>query len=567
MIALHAPVLRRWWRPMAAVAAALALTPLGSAKDLAELFAKGPYIQLPGVDGVTIMWESATNHPAIVRYGQGRKLDQAAEAPAPRQLKGITTVTKSATVPAASPGAAPVKTNITILQTNTFFVYETTLSGLEAGRRYSYEVEVAGAHSPRRSFKTFSANPEAVRFLVYGDSRSNPKIHANLARQFRRHEPEFILHTGDLVGRGAEYSQWLREFFAPLRDVIDEVPFFPSIGNHEGDGTNYLAYFHLPGKERWYSLDIGPVHVLALDFHYEASTNEQFEFARQDLAQTQAPWKLVLLHYPVFNLGGHATAWGHTNYLPLFHQTKVDLVLAGHSHIYERFRPVAPSGDPEAWPLTCITTGGGGASLYASFDHPALLSRETTNHYVIFDATRDTLRGKALRANGTVLDRFELRKSGGQLAPDYLALLHPEESLRLFWEAAPSLAGKAALLPSTTNAAPMMLTVAARKPGLTPARLEITLAPESAPFYRLEDSPVRVTTPPASMTNQVFWARVRATGKKPITKEKNDDLTPPLIFQATVTAPEGQTVARGVRARYSEAAEKEARKVAGLAAD
>jgi hypothetical protein len=53
----------------------------------------------------------------------------------------------------------------------------------------------------------------------------------------------------------------------------------------------YLFYMHLPGKDRWYSFDIGPVHLLALDFRYEKETDEQFAFARQDLLAAKAPWK------------------------------------------------------------------------------------------------------------------------------------------------------------------------------------------------------------------------------------------------------------------------------------
>ena len=71
----------------------------------------------------------------------------------------------------------------------------------------------------------------------------------------------------------------------------------------------------------------------------------------------------MILHYPVFNIGGHNTGWGHAAYLPLFHAAKVDLVMAGHSHIYERFRPIASKSGTESWPITHITTGGGGAPL------------------------------------------------------------------------------------------------------------------------------------------------------------------------------------------------------------
>ena len=547
---------------LAVLASCLGWTLWLAAGDQPSLFAKGPYLQGVGQDTVTVVWESASNFPAKVRFGLQPKLDQSVDAPKPRKLEGVSPVSVTAALVARAAGALQSKTNTTVYRTNTFYVYETTLSGLQPGASYSYAVSVAGIQSSPRQFRTFSSNPDRVRFLVYGDSRSNPRRHETLAKRFRAQAPDFILHTGDLVANGKNYSLWEKEFFKPLSGVLDEVPFFPTIGNHEADATNYLAYFHLPGAERWYSFDLGPVHVLVLDYHFEQASSEQFRFASQDLRRSRAPWKIVVLHYPVFNLGGHATTWGHQSYLPLFHETKVDLVLAGHSHIYERFRPVAPRARANAWPITCITTGGGGASLYPSFDHPALVVRSTAHHFVVFDATADTLKGRASLAGGEILDRFELKKINGQLAADYLAQVYPEELLQLVYEVAPSLGGKAASLPAPHAVADVMLSLTPRKNSTHPAELDITLAPDSASYYTIENGPLKVTTPPPGTTNEVAWVKVRATGKKRISKANNGELSPALIFQARVSAPEGETYSRGAKAKLSDAAAVQAKKLA-----
>jgi len=175
-----------------------------------------------------------------------------------------------------------------------------------------------------------------LTIVAYGDNRSNPTLHAAVAANFKRYSPDFILHMGDLVGDGRRYEMWGKEFFGPLANVLDEIPILPSLGNHEQDGSKYLFYMDLPDRGRWYSSEIGPVHMLALDFQFEKESDEQFAFAKKDLLSAKTPWKIVFLHYPVFNIGGHATGWGHSTYLPLFHQAKVDLVISGHSHIYER---------------------------------------------------------------------------------------------------------------------------------------------------------------------------------------------------------------------------------------
>ncbi|MBK8000544.1 MAG: metallophosphoesterase [Verrucomicrobia bacterium] len=201
-------------------------------------------------------------------------------------------------------------------------------------------------------------------------------------------------------------------------------------GNHEEDLKNYLAYFPMLGTNRWYSFDAGPVHVLALDYHFEKTTSAQFKFAREDLLKSTAPWKVVFVHNPVFNYGHHNSGWGHQSYLPLFREARVDLVLSGHSHMYERFRPVAPTNQPGAWAVTCITTAGGGAELHRPHTHPAQAVAISTNHFTLFDVTRETLRARAIRVDGVEIDAFEIRKPGGRQAAEYLAQVYPEEMLK-----------------------------------------------------------------------------------------------------------------------------------------
>ena len=557
---------------------ALAATSALSDSERTVRISKGPYIQADGPDTMTVMWESPTNNPGTVFYGLTPQLDHELRNVRPFPMTGISTVSRTNVQTVLKTNllstdrvrVVPVlKTNFTAISvTNQFFVYEATLRNLRPGIRYSYRVGLDGARTRARQFKTLSLDAAKVRFIAYGDSRSNPSTHRALTRQFRALSPDFILHTGDLVARGKDYSLWSKEFFTPLTGVIDEVPLFSVLGNHEQDGTNYLAYFHLPGNELWYSLDDGPAHVLALDFRSEKASEEQFRFARNDLLKSRAPWKIVMLHYPVFNIGGHATGWGHAAYLPLFHEAKVDMVLAGHSHIYERFRPIAPDGEPGAWAITYVTTGGGGAPLYASLSPPALAARSPTNHFVVFEATREKLIAKTIQLNGGVIDRFELSKTNGRQPASYLAEVYPEQSLKLFFEIAPSLAGRVAALPKTNSPANVMLTLVPRKAPLQPAEMEITLASASAPFYELSGGLVHAMTPPAGVTNRVVWLKVRATGKKKISENSDQVLSPPLVFQARVQAGDHSTVAYGARSRRSQIAADAADKLdSGLDSD
>ncbi len=526
---------------------------LAAAAQEGSPFSKGPYLQVPAPKTVAVLWESPSDHPGLVRFGRDGQLDRTV---APVTARPITGVSGTLATDADASATAWLSTR---RETNVFYLYSATLKGLKPGATYSYTVELDGTQTPPRRFRTLNPKARSVRFIAYGDDRTHPEIHAALTRRFLDYQPEFILHNGDLVARGDDYALWSREFFGPLAHVIDQVPIFPIIGNHEHDCTNYLALLDLPGRKRWYSFDAGPVHVLGLDFHYEKATDEQFQFARRDLLASRAPWKIVFLHPPVFNVGGHASAWGHESYLPLFHQAKVDLVLAGHSHLYERFRPLASAAHPSEWPITYATTGGGGAPLHVSLPNPALVVYEAVHHFMVFEATRDTLHGEAIRDDGSLLDRFEIRKVHRRPAQEYLAQVYPEESVELAVEAMPSLAGQAAALPGRNEAAPVLLRVAPRKNGAPPAALEISLTPESAMNYELENGPLRVTTPDPGAPASV-WAKVRATGPAKVTQDKNHNLSPPLLFQANVKAADGETTAYGAKSRLSSDAAEAAKK-------
>jgi 3',5'-cyclic AMP phosphodiesterase CpdA len=540
---------------LALVCSFLVFSVAASAQDVARTFRKGPYLQSPGSDTMTIMWESPTNRPGVVHYGRKGKLDEERRLERPRELIGVSSYT-------LTNATAESQAQVTqIFITNRVFLYAITLTNLQPKSVYTYLAETDGVRTSPRKFRTFGARQSKVTFIAYGDSRTNPHIHESLASNFDRHSPDFILHTGDLAADGRRYNLWGREFFGPLAQVIDEVPILPSIGNHEQDASNYLHYVHLPGNERWYSYRVGPVHVLALDFHYEKETEEQFAFARKDLLASEAPWKVVFLHYPVFNIGGHGTGWGHAAYLPLFHETKVDLVMAGHSHIYERFRPVASRGETDDWPIMHITTGGGGAPLYASYAHPALSAQATTNHFVLIEATPTKLTGRTFSTNNTLIDKFEWKKRNGRPEADYLAATYPEELLKLSLVVGRSLAGGLTSVPTTNSAARVLFNFPATN--ATPVALEINLTPSSAPHYEIEGGPLRITTPSTTNAAAFAWARIRSTGKQKIESTgQNRVLSPPLVFQARIVAGNAETFAFGQRCRISDAAVEAAKKLA-----
>lgn len=395
------------------VVACLALAaPARAAEPPAGGFVKGPYLQNPTQAAITIMWASDRKADATVTYGVGKATERAEGTPTVQKID--------------FPGMPYVdRGKVVYPPAQTEYVYTMTLTKLKPGTSYCYVVELGG----KKSGGTFTTIPEKTKkfsFIAYGDSRSNPTTHAGVAGNFRRHDPAFILHMGDMVGSGA-YREYGREFFQPLDDVIRYVPVWPARGNHEGDAVAYRQFFALPGTEFLYSFDYGNAHFVCLDSNDFSGNAKTLEWLEKDLAASKARWKIVFYHEPTYDFGSHRSRWGRDDFAPVFRKHGVDISLSGHSHVYERFRPMYTPGENDNHPITYFVTGGGGAGAYSFQQSKLLASASREYHYILFTIEGDTLTGKTITAAGTTIDSFTISKPGGRYAGSYLDRAFPED--------------------------------------------------------------------------------------------------------------------------------------------
>ncbi len=494
---------------------------VGFALPVRAAITKGPYLQNPSPKAVTVQWETDEPGEPVVRFypaaeGYRGPIQTAAGRVHEKVTLGVTP---------GDPGSpAPV-----------FYLYRARLENLAPNTEYRYwvenSVEGKGAvASEPRIFRTWPAKAERVTFIAYGDSRSNPEAHRAVARNFNRHSPDFILHTGDLVQSGGSFEQWGPQFFEPLADIIDHVPMLIARGNHEGGAENVLRLFDMPEGRTWFSFDYGPVHVVVLDYGKE--DEGVLAWLEKDLAASKAPWKIAAYHVPTFNLGGHRSAAGRTTFLPLFEKYGVDVVLTGHSHIYERFRPLRRAGVPGAQPISFITTGGGGAPLYDVTEHPLLAKTAKVLHYCLFTADAKTLRMQTFTPDGKVLDALTISKKDGQYDEAYLAQAQPMEAAILAQAAARLGPPVLAALPS--GSAPVAAVLKVDLPGLGPeTAITVRVADASAESYAAEPVALKVR---AGKSAEV---RLLVRALKPVTTEttgKGQVLRPPLRLAISVSA-------------------------------
>lgn len=283
--------------------------------------------------------------------------------------------------------------------------HEFALAGLAAGGVVSYRVTAGATRSPRVAFRTTPGPGAVLRIGVYGDVRGGHATHARIVGHMLREGLDLIAVTGDMVLRGSDEADWQR-FFAVTRDLLAQVPYYPAIGNHDlgWDGADPAkrgsVVFALPpgpldrpAGAYWYSRDVAGVHLVFLDSNaYDRP--EQEAWLASDLAAARARGVRAILaftHDGPFSRGYHGgNAVSRARYVPILAQHRVDLLFAGHDHLYQRG---AQGG------VRYVVTGGGGAPLYgircgvrgrprcAVDDGMIAIARE--HHYMVLTIARD----------------------------------------------------------------------------------------------------------------------------------------------------------------------------------
>ena len=294
------------------------------------------------------------------------------------------------------------------------YLYSANLVDLKPNTTYYYRLSNV-KNSKWTTYKTYKTNQRDFSFAVMGDSRSNPSIFTKITKLTEEENPDFIISMGDLVENGGDYEEWQRFYFDIIKDFAGTVPVVSTLGDHEADGDNgeLFRYFLRKNEttdKQWFSFDFGDAHFISLDFRFQES-DEMIKWFEDDIKKANKKWNFVYMHRPSFNYGGHRTAWGQDIWPDLFYKYKVDIVFAGHSHLYERFYPVKPDNGSDAFAVTYITTGGAGAGLYEAMTNKDILKQsESVNHFLSIKIDKNKLSMKAIRMDGSLLDEFTIQK-------------------------------------------------------------------------------------------------------------------------------------------------------------
>ena len=381
--------------------------PQGIAMGSRGRITKGPCLLRLYQDRAALMWETDTESPWSVYYGRKGKLDTDIESAAEK------------VVPGGPTDGGP----------KTVYIHKVWIEGLKPGQAYHYRIVGSGVRSDAYEFRTVPLETDEVRFIVYGDSRTQVDVHRRLVEQMMKHDVAFIVNGGDLVSRGDEYRQWGPQFFEPLKGLMERVPIYIAKGNHEGQNGTYERLLVPPGEENDFTIDYGPLHYFCADNVSRRLDDDRIIPQITRAAADGARWKFVSYHVPSVNFGGHWSDWRQREALSAFADAGIDFVVAGHSHQYERFRPIEPAGKGQH--VTYITAGGGGAPLYDVEPTIYHACAKTAYHFCVFHIKGDTLVMDTIDIDGRIIDHLEVTKSEGRLNKQYLWTAVPVGGIQL----------------------------------------------------------------------------------------------------------------------------------------
>lgn len=283
------------------------------------------------------------------------------------------------------------------------------LTNLTPDSDYVYAAVHDGADPQLGTVRTAPLGRKPLRFTSFGDQgtptlgrfsdgryvsdNGGTPAAGDITIAIERMAPLFNLVNGDLCyanmahDRIRTWSDWLETNGRSAR----YRPWMPAAGNHENELGNgpigygaYQTYFSVPDsgasqelRGLWYSFTAGSVRVISLSnddvcfqdagssYVHGYSGGEQIRWLQTELAAARrdpaVDWVIVCMHQTAISTADHfngADLGIRQEWLPLFDQYEVDLVLCGHEHHYERSHPLRGAMDTQTRTPIPVDTRG-----------------------------------------------------------------------------------------------------------------------------------------------------------------------------------------------------------------
>ncbi len=258
-----------------------------------------------------------------------------------------------------------------------YYGHKVVVTGLEPGTTYYYRVGSLNKNAWSKTGKFVTDNGDGkFSFIAIADVQASSLENFEQAALVMdeamksNKKAEFVVNLGDFVNdcTNDEWN-WYGEAFM---DANTSLTLVPVAGNHEGNITNKLNVswfanmFNLKAGEGagngvngvYYSYDYGNAHFCVVNSNdMYPMVAAQRNWIINDLENSDAEWKFLLLHRAVYSAGKNInkpdTLAMRETIIEIVDQTDVDVVLSGHDHMYFRTKQVA--GDAVCEDTTYVT--------------------------------------------------------------------------------------------------------------------------------------------------------------------------------------------------------------------
>ncbi len=436
---------RCWARkPMAALALLLLAFVLAlPAAALAQTVTRGPYLQKGTPTGIIVRWQTDLATESVVDYG-----------PSPTDLSFVAdNLTPTTEHEVELQDLSPATTYFYSIGT-----LAEVLAGGDADHMFITSPEI-GIEQPTRIWVvgdsgTADANARAVRdryLELTGTQYTN-----------------LFLMLGDNAYSDGTQNEYQAALFDMYPSLLRQTVVWPTLCNHDGRSADsatqsgvYYDILSLPtlgeaggspsGTEAYYSFDYSNIHFIVLDsFGTDRSpTGAMMTWLQNDLMVHDQPWVVAFWHHPPYSKGSHDSDTEirlidmRANALPILEAGGVDLVMTGHSHVYERSflidghygnsdsfnathqidpgdgrvtgtgpyeKPGDFIGEPNAGAVYVVAGTSGKIGVVQPDAHEAMLLRIQELGSVILEIDGDTLAATFLDSIGSVQDTFRIVK-------------------------------------------------------------------------------------------------------------------------------------------------------------
>ncbi len=260
--------------------------------------------------------------------------------------------------------------------------HQVPVSGLAAATTTPYSVSGTDPNTSQSATATGSVTTAAApgttfSFAAMGDYGGGGPGEVQNAANIGTAGTKFIQTLGDNIYPSAglpdpnfttTYSDFDTHFYKELGPDVNTQAFFPANGNKDyySNGQFWVNFPMLGTNHEWYSYNWGDAHITVIDSEQPMGPGSaQYQWIQSDLAANQGEkWRIIAIQRPPYSsTSANSSSQFAQALIPLFQGYRVNLVLSGNSHNYERSFPLLNGVEDNTNGITYIVSGAGGSGF------------------------------------------------------------------------------------------------------------------------------------------------------------------------------------------------------------